>query len=1209
MELCVAGKGQQLFLVAQIEGQRMRVMIDSGATGNFMDKDKAAQCGIQLKRKKDPYDLYTLDGSTLGSDGGQVTLETKVLTMKILKGHTEDIQFDITTMGTHAVVLGMPWLQFHNPQIDWWKESVTMSRCWCKSDYTAPTGRKKLPGQEELCATSNEPEDPTQASVLKQIPVAYKEYESLFREGPTNEELPKHKPWDHEIPLKPDETLKFGPIYQQSEEELALLKAYIDKNLKTGFIRPSTSPAASPTLWVGKKDGSKRLCIDYRDVNNATIKDCYPLPLINELQDRIQGMKYFTTLDLRNAYHLVRMKEGEEWKTAFRTRYGTYEYQVMPFGLTNAPATMQRLVNDTLHEYLDIFVVAYLDDILVFSRTEDEHIEHIRKVLQKLRQKDLRLKPEKCEWHKAELMFLGFIIGRNGIKMDPKKIEAVISWPTPKTVKEIQSFLGFANFYRRFIAGYSKVASPMSDLTKKDTPFEWGNKQEEAFQELKSRFTTEPILDTADPSRPKVVETDASDRAIGACLNQLGDDGKLHPIAYHSRTMTPAELNYDVHDKELLAIVEAFKQWRVYLQGTKQVVQVITDHKNLTSFTTTKILNRRQVRWSEELSTYNFTISYRKGSENARADALSRRGDYMGKTAERPQAILREGKSGLEYNHELLATISVVEDNRMIEQIKAAYAGDECAERILEEPTKEFDKDQQGLLRFHGLVYIPSRMRREFTREQHSLPAHGHQGITKTVERIARDYYFPGMRKVVETVVTECDLCNRSKTSRHAPYGLLQPPPTPAGAWKSIAFDFIVKLPRSREPMTKVVYDSIWVITDRTTKYGHFVPYKESSDAKELAYAFMKTVVAQHGLPEEIISDRDKLFTSKFWTSLMAQLGANHKLSTAFHPQTDGQTERLNQTLEQYLRNYVNEKQDNWVELLPTAQFAYNSAKSEPTGVTPFFANHGYEPEAYRQPRKDKVMAEQAMVLAQDMQGLHIQLARDIEFGKLRTANQTNQKRSMGPPLERGDKVYLLRKHIKTKRPSTKLDFKKLGPFRVEEKMGPVNYRLRLPENSRLHPVFHVSLLEPAKGDMPVVTDIDIQPENDIEEYEVEKILDTRTSTRGQQEYLIKWKGYEGTENSWEPTENLNCPDLLNEFLRTRKWKPRKGVVEDRRGGSRSPGNRDHPRKKQEDRRMRQDPARDPRKSQKLQKGRGRWPLGEPAPPSQQPPLRPTPRE
>ncbi|KFY86131.1 hypothetical protein V498_07592 [Pseudogymnoascus sp. VKM F-4517 (FW-2822)] len=624
--------------------------------------------------------------------------------------------------------------------------------------------------------------------------------------------------------------------------------------------------------------------------------------------------------------------------------------------------------------------------------------------------------------------------------MDQAKVTAVLEWPTPTTVKEVQAFLGFANFYRRFIAGYSKVAQPLTELTRKDLTFEWTAKAEAAFQELKAKFTEAPILATFDPVKRIILETDSSDFAIGACLNQPDENSRFKPIAYYSRKLSPAELNYDIHDKELLAIVVAFEQWRVYLEGSTHPVQVWTDHKNLIYFTTTKVLNRRQVRWAETLAAYNFTITYRKGSENARADALSRRTDYIGPKQERPRAILKKTDAGIQYN-ELLATISIVEDTELEKRLKKAYATDECAKRVLNKVDGDFAIDEQELIRYKGLV--------------------------------------------------------------HLPYGLLKSAPVPKGAWKSIALDFIVKLPLSKDPLTGIEYDSILVITERLTKYGKFVPYLEASDAEALAYTFLRVILADHGMPEEIISDRDKLFTSKFWKSLMALLGTNHKLSTAFHPQTDGQTERLNQTLEQYLRSYVNHQQDNWVQILPIAQ----------------------------QPRPDESRAEQAQIVVEQLKSFHEQLATDIQFLNERSAVYANKKRSMEPSFKEGDKVYLLRKHIKTKRPSTKLDFKKLGPFRILKKVSPVNYRLQLPKNSRLHPVFHVSLLEPARGNAPIATDTELQPENEIIEYEVEAILDKRLVGR-REEFLIKWKGYEPTDNSWESRGNLSCPELLAEFRR-----------------------------------------------------------------------------
>ena len=474
--------GIQLRIVARISGRHLRAMIDSGATGNFMTRKVADAQGFRMKLKAEPYPLMVVDGEPISSNNGMVTHETVPLVVVMLNGHREMIQFDIVHMDNHACILGVPWLKKHNPEIDWFREKIVMSRCACEQQDTPPTKKEKTSkGQRESCATSEKPDDLAQASSLKVIPVEYKEYEELFQERSDNEALPKHQPWDHVIPLEEGKSPPFGPIYQMSADELELLKEYIDENLRKRFIRPSKSPAGSPLLWVPKKDGSKRACVDYRALNNITIKDRYALPLINELHDRIRGSKVYTKLDFRGAFNLIRIKEGEEWKTAFRTRYGLFEYLVMPFGLTNAPASMQRLSNDALHEYLDIFVIVYLDDILVYSENEEEHVKHVKLVLARLKEYNLLLKPEKCEFHKTQVEFLGYIIGTHGIRMDQAKVATVLDWPTPTSVKNVQAFLGFANFYRRFIEGYSKIAQPLTELTRKDLTFEWTAKAETAF--------------------------------------------------------------------------------------------------------------------------------------------------------------------------------------------------------------------------------------------------------------------------------------------------------------------------------------------------------------------------------------------------------------------------------------------------------------------------------------------------------------------------------------------------------------------------------------------------------------------------------------------------------------------------------------------------------------------------------------------------------
>jgi Reverse transcriptase (RNA-dependent DNA polymerase)/RNase H-like domain found in reverse transcriptase len=349
---------------------------------------------------------------------------------------------------------------------------------------------------------------------------------NLFREETGIEALPQHGQWDHEIPLEEGEEPPFSPIYQMSEADLGTLREYIDENLKKGFIRPSNSPAGSPVLFVPKKDGKKRLCVDYRKLNAITVKDRYALPLADELRDRLSGAKVFTKLDLRGAYNLIRMKKGEEWKTAFRCRYGHFEYQVMPFGLTNAPATCMRMINATLGEYLDRICIAYLDDILVYSKTAKQHVEDVKKILMALFKAQLFCKPEKCAFHQEKVDFLGYVITPGGLSMDPSKVNTILEWEQPTNVKEVQSFLGFANFYRRFIKGYSAIAAPLTELTRKDKDFEWTTDAQDAFEQLKQDFTRAPILLTFDPEKQIVVETDSSDYALGAMLSQKGEHGK-----------------------------------------------------------------------------------------------------------------------------------------------------------------------------------------------------------------------------------------------------------------------------------------------------------------------------------------------------------------------------------------------------------------------------------------------------------------------------------------------------------------------------------------------------------------------------------------------------------------------------------------------------------------------------------------------------------
>ena len=1154
-ELCITTPNIQgiahAHIPVTIKGKRIKAMIDSGATGNFIAKRIVRQYDFAIQRKKEHYNLQVADGSLMPKTG-QVEYETRPLSVAAQQHH-EEITFDIIELAVHEVILGLPWLDKHNPTIDWKKRVLKFERCNCVVDIQPGRPTAKATDERattEICFIStsktatihngpnsakSEVVDLTREDRLSGThappgtPKEYRKWEHLFRDETTIKALPRHQPWDHEIKLMPGTTPTFGPIYQLSEKELKVLREYIDENLKKGFIRPSKSPAGYPILFAPKKDGSLRLCVDYRKLNDITIKDRYPLPNIGELRDRLHKAKIFTKLDLRGAYNLIRIKEGEEWKTAFRTRYGSYEYRVMPFGLTNAPATCQALVNDTIREHLDQTAIAYLDDILIYSERKEEHIRHVQQILSCLEAVSLRLKPEKCIFHATEVEFLGYLVGVNGIKMDPEKVKAIKEWPRPRTIKDIQKFLGFVNFNRTFIEKYSHQAEPLTRLTRKDTPFVWTPLQEKAFTQLRDACAQPPLLKTFQPNRPTWIETDASDLAIGACLTQE-HNGKKHPVAYHSRKLSAPEQNYDVHDKELLAIVDALKHWRVYAESSSELT-ILSDHKNLVQFTTTKVLNKRQVRWAEMLGQYKFRIVYTPGKDNGRADALSRRPDLTQQEEKKVSSPILELATDGSIQPKQIASITKIHPEPILEQLTDIWKTDDYAKT---------HTDDMGIARFNNKVYVPPSMIDKIIEQHHDNPENGHPGISKTVELVRRHYGFPGMRQKVTTYIKQCLFCQQNKHSTHAPYGHIQFAPVPNEPWEDITMDFITKLPKSKHPVTRQLYDSIFVIVDKLTKYAEFIPFREDYTTQDLAFILLDRLIRYHGIPKSITSDRDKLFKSKYWGTLLSLLGTKRKLSTSHHPQTDGQTERINQVLETYLRHYVNNRQDNWVKLLPLAQLAYNNKRSDTTAYTPFYANHGKHPNLFLQgdtnTPTDAINAS-AAELVKDMGSLHNTLNSNIQKQQQRTTVTANKRRKIAPQLKKGDKVYLLTRNLRTKKPSKKLDHVRVGPFFIKKPKGPVNYELELPKDARIHPVFHVSLLEPADPSTPVQTTLNYQPEEN--EFEVEGIIDEK-KVGNVTTLLIKWKGYSESENSWEPETNLsNCQRLLREF-RQRKW-ARKG--------------------------------------------------------------------
>jgi transposase InsO family protein len=1015
--------------------------------------------------------------------------------------------------------------------------------------------------------------------------------------------LPEHRKYDISIDLQEGSTPPFGPIYNLTQTEMAALKDYLEDSIAKGFIVPSKSSCGAPILFVKKKDGSLRLCVDYRGLNKITLKNRYPLPLFDELVSHMQGSQVFTKIDLKGAYNLVRIKPGDEWKSAFRTRYGLFEYRVMPFGLANAPATFQHLMNDVFRDILDVYVTVYLDDILIFSKNVKEHEQHVKEVLRRLQENKLYGSLKKCEFEKDKVEFLGYLISKDGLEMDSAKVEAVRNWPVPKNVNDIQVFLGFANFYRRFIPHFSNVALPMTRMTRKDTPFLWDDTAESAFNKLKLLFTKSPILHHAKSELQFIMECDASDSALGAILSQKNVDGSINPIAYHSRKFTKEEVNYEIHDKELLAIVDGFKEWRHYLAGAKEKVIVLCDHRNLLYFMTTKMLNRRQARWAMNLADFDFAITYVKGTENGKADALSRRVDYSITPVEKhssqfqtllpssrfsgPIDVFMDKTSMME-----LLTLEIDEiDNSetILEMIKKSYISHLPTKKMLD--TELFSTDYcltNGILYRKGLIYVPDLVpiKLLILRECHDSKSAGHFGVRKTMDLIKRSYWWSKMLPFVEDYVASCDICCRTKVARHKPHGLLLPLPVPSRPYSWVSLDFIVKLPKSID-FNGVVYDSILNIVDLFTKKARFIPVSETITSEMTAKIFTQEIFREHGCPDVIISDRGPQFAAKFWKEYHRLMGSEVRLSTAFHPQTDGQTERVNQVLEQYLRCFIDYQQDDWVALLPFAEFAYNNSYHVSIKQSPFHANYGYHPSFDSTPSgsssspgvpsgssthlgiipsstspplanippsglSSSTLVPAAEKLVVRIHEVQEQLKLDLTKAKETQKRFADDKRTdAGTEFVIGDKVWLSRENLKTQRPSIKLDYRKFGPFEVLEKIGTLAYRLKLPKEFKIHDVFHVSLLELCKQNNLPDRIVPPPPAVIIEnqrEFEIDEILDSKISNR-KLCYLVSWVGYNACDNMWLDVSELDhAQELVSEFHAKYPLKPSKSIS--KRGGN-----------------------------------------------------------
>ncbi|KAG7594042.1 Zinc finger CCHC-type [Arabidopsis thaliana x Arabidopsis arenosa] len=1002
----------------------------TGATHCFVSPEMVTKGGFEKERNTKYGMVRAADGQVMYPFG--IVRDISV----VVNGVDMPTDLIIVKLKKHDVILGMDWLGKYKAHIDCHRGRIQFEReeGMLKFQGIRTTSgslvisaiqaeRMLEKGCEAYIATITTNEVGANAE-LKDIPIA-NEFTDVFE---AVRGLPPDRSDPFTIELEPGTTPISKAPYRMAPAEMAELKKQLEELLDKGFIRPSSSPWGAPVLFVKKKDGSFRLCIDYRGLNKVTVKNKYPLPRIDELLDQLRGARWFSKIDLASGYHQIPIEPSDVRKTAFRTRYGHYEFVVMPFGLTNAPAAVMKMMNGISREFLDEFVIIFIDDILVYSKDRETHQNHIKTVLERLREQKLFAKLSKCSFWQRSIGFLGHIISDQGVSVDPEKIRSIKEWPRPKNATEIRSFLGLAGYYRRFVKGFASMAQPMTRLTGKDAKFQWSEECEKSFSELKSMLTSAPVLTLPEADEPYMVYTDASIIGLGCVLMQRG-----RVIAYASRQLRKHEGNYPTHDLEMAAVVFALKIWRSYLYGAK--VQIFTDHKSLKYIFTQPELNLRQRRWMELVADYDLDIAYHPGKANQVADALSRRRCEV-----------------------------------------------------------EAEKNQEALINMMGTLHL-NALSKEF--EPLGLGAADQADLLSRI-RLAQEkdqdlnkyYHWVGMKKDVARWVARCPTCQLVKAESQVPSGLVQSLPMPEWKWDHVTMDFVTGLPRS-----PAKHDAVWVVVDRLTKSAHFVTVSEMDGAERIAAKYIEEIVRLHGVPVSIVLDRDTRFTSHFWKDFQKALGTRVNMSTAYHPQTDGQSERTIRTLEDMLRACALDWGGSWEKHLTLVEFAYNNSYQASIGMSPYEALYG---RACRTPLCWTPVGERML------------------FGP-KIVDETNEKmKFLKAVTYKGDGRFSKRK---------KLSPRYVGPYKVIERVGPVAYKLELPPKlDAFHKVFHVSQLRRCLSERDeTVADVpaELQENLTVKAKPIGIIDKMEKGTRGKRINMVKvlWncRGREGA--TWE-TEN-----------------------------------------------------------------------------------------
>ena len=1027
-----------------------------------------------------------------------------------------------------------------------------------------------------------------------------RECEDSFVNQP--DELPPLREINHRIPLIDDSKAYHHRQPKCPDAFKPALMAKIERYMNAGWWVPITASRATPMLCIpksAKNPNELRTVFDLREQNANTHKDLTPMPDQDAIRHAVAKARYRSKCDISNAYELIRVEPEDVWKTAFSTIAGTFASNVMQQGDCNAPSTFQRFITHLFRDFVGKFVYAYLDDIFIFSDTIEEHQGHIRSVVNRLRESRMVLNPKKCDFFSERMDCLGHMIDDQGIHADSSKMAQIQNWRTPRTYHDVQRFLGLVQYIQHFMPNVSVFTAPLSAITRNGHEFMWRPLHEKCFAEIKALAAKTPILKPINPETedPIWVVCDASASGVGAFYGQGKAWENCRPAGFMSRKFKEAQQNYRVFEMETLAILEALTKWEDKLIGRK--FTVITDHQSLEFFSRQKHLSGRQARWAEYLSRFDFEVIYVKGQYNIVADCLSRyySADLPGEThadhlyvsadqrldpdgddlpygltpqmralriedptgtvprptspqEEHPEAItLEESQPG---NGTSLAQVMTATDG-FIESVRAGYANDPLFSKIRENPD-QFNQfrwvdellymdraDALSVLCIPRTVHKTRRLTEIIIDQAHRTI--GHAGNERTNKYIHKFYWWSTLSKDVAKFCATCGTCQAVKPSTQRPAGLLHPLPIPTRPWESIGMDFIGPLPPSPEG-----YNFIWVIIDRLTSMVHLVALKTSATATEVAERYLRDIVRLHGVASSIVSDRDPRFTSVFWREAHRLLGTKLMMSTSFHPQTDGVTERANRVVNQVLRAVIQPDQGDWYEKLPMVEFAINSSENKSTGFAPFELNYGYIPTLRglldRVPASFKPGVRHYAEKAQSC----LLVAHDaIIAARVSQTYHANKRRRQEPAYQVGDRVWLSTEYLAMpKGRARKLMPKFIGPFVITKAdRATSNYQLELPDEMKSRHIrnrFHADRLRPCLENDEILFpgreakflyDYGV-PED--EEWYVDAIVGHAWQGR-KIRFNVQWSLGDTT---WEPYEH--CKDLmaLDEYLalhRVSDWK------------------------------------------------------------------------